>query len=126
MLRIWNRDVSGWDPLVCGSDVLLLGKRCPIYLMVQICYRLIGRCSTCKSLQREGGVGYGSMVFNESNPIVGDGGWLCTIDPDSKLTRTDHGQVRVNDITVASAFNTFRGANCNVPVWILLARLVLV
>ena len=104
MLGIWNRDVSWWNPLVCESNVLLLGKSCPIHLMVQISYRLIGRYGTGKSLQREGGVGYGSMVFSESNPIVGDCGWLCIIDPDSKLTRTDHGQVRVVGINAASAF----------------------
>ena len=91
VLRIWNRDVSGWDPLVCRSNVLLFGKCCSIHLMVQISYRLIGRCSTGKSLQREGSVRYGSMGFSESNSIVGDSGWLCIIDPNGKLTSTDHG-----------------------------------
>lgn len=78
VLRTWNGDARGGDPLVQIREILLLCKCSSVYLVIQIALRLVSPSDTRKSVVRK-------WASGSSVKIILPGGLTITRSDSMKL-----------------------------------------
>lgn len=78
VLRTWNGDARGGDPLVQIREILLLCKCSSVYLVIQIALRLVSPSDTRKSVVRK-------WASGSSVKIILPGGLTITRSDSVKL-----------------------------------------